>query len=172
MKKDTIGIERRKPMVAALDRSDRLQAHKEDLFRAVSERAYSLFRHRGGEHGYDLADWLSAESEILRPMPCELAHKGNELMVRAEVPGFNERELHIVTASHQVWISGHKERVGYSTSQGLIFNELQAKDVFRIIELPVAIDPNNASAMLHAGILTIFMRKAGATNNKATGKAA
>ena len=32
--------------------------------KGISERAYSLFLSRGGEHGRDLDDWLVAESEM------------------------------------------------------------------------------------------------------------
>jgi hypothetical protein len=30
----------------------------------VARRAYALFLERGGEHGYDLDDWLQAEREL------------------------------------------------------------------------------------------------------------
>jgi Protein of unknown function (DUF2934) len=32
----------------------------------IAERAYEIFRARGGEPGHDLDDWLEAESELLR----------------------------------------------------------------------------------------------------------
>jgi hypothetical protein len=35
---------------------------------AIELRAYELFLMRGGEHGRDFDDWLTAERE-LRPMP-------------------------------------------------------------------------------------------------------
>ena len=31
---------------------------------AVAERAYEIYRARGGDDGHDLDDWLSAEAEI------------------------------------------------------------------------------------------------------------
>ena len=36
------------------------QASEEDIAR----RAYELYCARGGQHGYDLADWLQAEQEL------------------------------------------------------------------------------------------------------------
>ena len=33
----------------------------------IARRAYELFVERGGEHGRDLDDWLSAKRELLSP---------------------------------------------------------------------------------------------------------
>ena len=32
----------------------------------IAERAYELYKRRGGEHGRDLDDWLEAEREMAR----------------------------------------------------------------------------------------------------------
>src|SRR5579864_6211367 len=170
-----IGMERRKPAVARIETDAQVGAYKDELFQAISERAYAVFKQRDGGPGHALSDWLAAESELLRPMPCELARKGNELMLRAEVPGFNERELRIGTASREIWIMGCKQRIAKGmpckeSAEDVIFNELKSKDAFRIIELPVEIDPESASVTLHRGILTIFVRKRDAGNPIAAGQ--
>jgi hypothetical protein len=35
------------------------------LLRQIAERAYQLFQQRGGSHGSDMEDWLTAEREVL-----------------------------------------------------------------------------------------------------------
>jgi hypothetical protein len=42
---------------------------KPDAAQNVAEKAYERFLSRGGEHGYDVEDWLAAESEVngMRP---------------------------------------------------------------------------------------------------------
>jgi len=35
----------------------------------VAQRAYELYIQRGGEHGYDLDDWLQAERELRATRP-------------------------------------------------------------------------------------------------------
>lgn len=35
--------------------------------RVIAKRAYELFLQRGGEHGRDWEDWLTAERELLPP---------------------------------------------------------------------------------------------------------
>jgi hypothetical protein len=34
----------------------------------IARRAYELYEQRGGEHGYDLDDWLQAERELREPV--------------------------------------------------------------------------------------------------------
>ena len=36
----------------------------------IAERAYELYHHRGGHHGQDLEDWLTAEREVLSEESC------------------------------------------------------------------------------------------------------
>ena len=35
-----------------------------DIQTRIADRAYELHRHRGGHHGQDLEDWLTAEREV------------------------------------------------------------------------------------------------------------
>jgi len=42
------------------------QEQTEEIIRM---RAYHLFEQRGGQHGYDLDDWLQAEAEVLGKKP-------------------------------------------------------------------------------------------------------
>jgi hypothetical protein len=39
----------------------------------IAGRAYDLHLARGGEHGYDMEDWLQAERELRYPMPSVIA---------------------------------------------------------------------------------------------------
>ena len=41
-----------------------------DINARISERAYELHHHRGGHHGQDLEDWLTAEREVLSEESC------------------------------------------------------------------------------------------------------
>lgn len=36
----------------------------------IAERAYELYQHRGGHHGQDLEDWITAEREVLSERSC------------------------------------------------------------------------------------------------------
>ena len=41
-----------------------------DINARIAERAYELHHHRGGHHGQDLEDWLTAEGEVLSEASC------------------------------------------------------------------------------------------------------
>ena len=43
----------------------------------IAQRAYEIFLARGGEPGYDLDDWLQAESELLREHAVRRAIRDN-----------------------------------------------------------------------------------------------
>jgi hypothetical protein len=45
-------------------RSDSLPK-RDPIREAIATRAYELFLARGGAHGHDLEDWLTAEDELL-----------------------------------------------------------------------------------------------------------
>ena len=150
--------ERRKVFATTAD--DAFLAEVAKMNETLSKRAYELFCARNNEHGKDMQDWLIAETEFFRKVPCEVMDKGNELMIRAEVPGFNQRELQVKLDNAYVYITGHKERLVQSSSVERIFSDRESKDLFRRIELPIKVDPARVTTSLHEGILTIFVRKA------------
>ncbi len=43
----------------------------------IAQRAYEIFRARGGEPGHDLDDWLEAESELLREHAARRPNRDN-----------------------------------------------------------------------------------------------
>ena len=63
----------------------------------IEKRAFSLFQERGGGDGFALSDWFRAESEFVHPAPTEVKEK--EVVIQAEVPGFELKELSI-SAEH------------------------------------------------------------------------
>ena len=53
-------------LTVAKAKTERLNSLEiEDTQSRITERAYELFDRRGGHHGQDLDDWLTAEREIL-----------------------------------------------------------------------------------------------------------
>src|ERR1039458_890687 len=62
---------------------------------ALARRAYELFEARGGEHGHDWEDWFRAQSELLRPVSVTMAESEDRLSVRANVLGFEAKELKV-----------------------------------------------------------------------------
>lgn len=63
------------PFAATDERDIRLKVGNEQeclarLHEAISNRAYDIYRRRGGEPGHDREDWELAKAEIFRPVGC------------------------------------------------------------------------------------------------------
>ncbi len=65
------------------------------IFTMVAERAYEVFEGNGRTFGHDIEDWFKAEMELLHPVHVEIAQAAEELKVKAEVPGFSEKEIEV-----------------------------------------------------------------------------
>lgn len=152
-------LEKRHPAIGPLAEGLPAREPIDRIFQRIAERAYTLFTERGCRNGHDLEDWLAAEEQLFRKAPCEVAERGNEIMVKAEVPGFNERDLDVKVDADRIYITGHKETVVPAAPGDRMRDERDYRDVFRVVTLPVAVLPEKATATLHEGILTVFVPK-------------
>jgi HSP20 family protein len=131
-----------------------------EFFESVARRAYELFESRGRQYGNDLEDWLQAESELLRPIPVEMAEEDGTLSLRAEIPGFNAQDLEIKLETSRLLIRGKKEQTTERKTRKTIYSEFQANEVFRVVSLPMEINPEKSIATLQDGILHVTLPKA------------
>ena len=123
--------------------------------------AFHLFQQRGGADGRDLEDWLRAESELLRPLPVEMSEVDDTFMIRAEVPGFDARNITIRADPNSVYIRGKSEQKKEERKGGAIrYSELSATEVCRRIALPSSIIPEKITARLANGMLELTLPKA------------
>jgi HSP20 family molecular chaperone IbpA len=136
-----------------------LYDYMNDLYNKISRRAFSIFEGNGRIDGHDLSDWLRAEAEILIPVPLELSETDTELAVRAQVPGFTEKELEIVVEPERLFITGKTEKKSEEKKKTL-YSEISSNEIFRTVALPAEIDPEKVSAVLKNGVLEVSMYKA------------
>jgi len=130
------------------------------LHNKIAQRAFSMFEGNGGINGRDLEDWLSAETEFLAPVPLELSETDTELAVRAQVPGFTEKELEIVAEPGRLFITGKTEKKSEEKKKKTLYSEISSNEIFRAVALPAEIDPEKVSAVLKNGVLEVSMYKA------------
>ena len=134
---------------------DRLRQLQE----AIACRAYELFESRGCEHGQDQADWLRAESEIMRLVPIKVSESEQSLTVQAELQGFNAEEIRVSAEPRRLIISGSASQTDEREHENIFYREILARDVFRSLDLPVEVDAVNAEAKIGDGILSIMLPK-------------
>jgi HSP20 family molecular chaperone IbpA len=132
----------------------------QQTYEAIARRAFEIYENNGRWTGTDLGDWLRAESELLYPVRLELTETDEALGVRAEVPGFEARELEINVEPRRLTLWGNHEAREKVKKAKTIYSESSAQQIMRWVELPADIDASKTSATLKDGILNIKLPKA------------
>lgn len=132
-----------------------------EIHEQISRRAYDFFERRGYAHGSHFNDWLDAESELFNAVPVSIMEQDDGIVLHAEVPGFNPQELEVKVEPERVLIQGKSDRESRQQREGkVIYSESQTSGIFRVVDLPVEVDPERASAQLKDGILQLYLPKA------------
>jgi len=93
-------------------------------------------------------------------VPVEIAGTEKELLVTAEVPGFGAKDLEVRVEPNRVFITGkifdNKEEKGKKT----LYTEMAYNQIFRYVDLPIAVKADNGTATVKDGVLKITLYKA------------
>lgn len=130
-----------------------------DAFDSVARRAYEIFEANGRQFGRDLEDWFRAERELLHPVHMELRESDNQLTLKAEVPGFDAKDLEISVEPHRLTLAGKREWKKEEEKERVLFSERRSSQLFRSFELPAEIVPEKATATLKDGMLELKLPK-------------
>ncbi len=149
------------PENRALNPGDAFFDLAQEFNEQITRRAYELFQQRGCVDGYDREDWLQAASEILMSVPVDVLETEHGLTVRADVPGFSERDLEVRVTPRRVCITGKRREAVEQADEKLLYGERRSNQVFRALELPAEIDPDRVDATVSNGILEIKLLKVG-----------
>ena len=149
-----------KQVAAELFVGDPFFERPQEINDLISARAYQLFESRGFTHGHDREDWLRAESEILLNVPVYITETETELNIRAEMPGFGEKDLELRVAAHSLCITGKRHEALDQKERKTAHSEGRPSHIFRVLDLPSQIDPDRVNATLREGILGIKLLKA------------
>jgi HSP20 family protein len=136
---------------------DRMNA----VFEDISRRAFEIFENNGRMFGHDLEDWFKAERELLHPVNVELTETDVAFEMKAEVPGFNEKELEISVEPRRVVIAGKRETSSEQKKGKVVRSEASSEELLRVVELPGDIDTAKVRATLRKnGMLEVMLPKA------------
>lgn len=132
----------------------------------IARRAYEIFERRGHIHGFDIADWLWAESELLYPCRHDLRELCDMFVLKGEVPGsFTRANIALSVEPHRLTVSGERKVDAICGDSEGTHIESVAERIFRIHELPGEIDPSRTTAVLRGNILEVVMPKAAAAGH-------
>jgi HSP20 family protein len=135
--------------------------HMRDTFDAITRRAFEIFDNNGRRFGHELEDWLQAEAELLHPTHLDISESDKTLTVRAEVPGFSEKDIEVSVEPRRVTISGKRESTAEQKQGKTIYSERCSNQFFRAADLPAEIDTASSAvnATYDQGVLTIMLPK-------------
>ena len=139
---------------------DSLPAKIQEFNEAIARRAFEIFESRGLIHGRDAEGWSQAEAELFHPFHMELQETDEALQLRAEIPGFSEKDLELTVEPQCLTLTGKREAVSETISGKVLYRDSCASQIFRRIELPAPIQVNAVVATMRNGILDIWMPKA------------
>lgn len=126
---------------------------------SIGRRAYEFFEARGRDFGHDMEDWFRAESELMRRVPVEIQDVDQNLMVRAEVPGFAANDIKISVDGRQLMLSGKVETTTEEKKGETVYNERRSQQFYRTLTLPHDVDATKATTTLKDGVLELTLPK-------------
>lgn len=91
--------------------------------------------------------------------PVDLAETEDEVMVRAELPGIDPKELEVTVSGNQLVLSGEKKETSERVGKDFHLSESRYGSFRRTVPLPSAVDAGNVEADYANGILTIRLKK-------------
>ncbi len=131
------------------------------MSQAITRRAYEIFEGNGRRFGHDLEDWFKAEMDMLHPVHVTIAEAEDSLEVKAEVPGFSEKEIVVSVEPRRLTITGKREtekRKEEKKSQ-TVYSESCSDQILRIVDLPASVDAEKTTATVKNGVLQLTMPK-------------
>lgn len=128
-------------------------------FDAISRRAFEIFDGNGRLDGHDVEHWFQAEKELFHPVRLEITETDDSISVKAEVPGFTEKDLQVIMQANRLTISGKRESSKEEKKGKTTYSETSSNEIFRVVDLPAEVDADKVTATLKDGVLQLNMPK-------------
>ncbi len=140
---------------------DRIRRMEEDLHRLMQDIWKSAFNTFTG------FEFPRLEKEInFGNIPTDLAETKDEIIIRADLPGFSKEEIKVKATEDSVIIEAEKKEERKESAENYVMQERRYGAVRRVIPLPVQVIPEEAKAKFKDGVLEIRLKKAYAEEEK------
>lgn len=110
----------------------------------------SLWRQESSVAGSNVADFIP-DMDILE--------KDKEYCITLEVPGIDEKDIHVKLEAEEIIIRGEKKKEAESTDKGYHRVERSYGTFQRILTLPANADRDSVNAAFNNGVLTVTIAK-------------
>jgi HSP20 family protein len=102
--------------------------------------------------------WSAGESRGWAP-PVDMIDRNNEVVVRVDVPGLTEKDVHVTVDNGVLTISGQRQGERESTDEDYYYAERWAGSFSRSLMLPSGVDADGIKATLKHGTLEVHLPK-------------
>jgi HSP20 family protein len=131
----------------------------ENTFNTLARRAYEIFEGNGRAFGRDVDNWFQAEKELLHPVTVNLMESDESFELKAEVPGFNDKEIEIGVEPRRLTITGKRETKKEEKKGKPVCAESCSDQILRIVDMPREVDTEKVTATLKNGVLELTLPK-------------
>lgn len=128
----------------------------DNFIRTVNDEISSLLNRHFDSYFPDANYWEDSEK---LSMPIEVADKGKEFDIRAELPGIKKEDLDIDIEENYLRINAKKFDETKEEDKNYKHSEFSYGEFSRTIQLPEEIDINKTEAKLEHGVLKIVAPK-------------
>ncbi len=97
------------------------------------------------------------ETEAFWTPLVEVLEKGNEFVIRVEVPGLKKEEIGVEFTETELVLKGERKRVKEEKDEGYYRTERSYGSFYRTIPLPEGVKPDLAKAVIRDGVLEVKM---------------
>ena len=158
----SVAVQRAEEKPVTITPVENLMDRINKMSQAITRRAYEIFEGNGRRFGHDLEDWFKAEMDMLHPVHVNIAEAEDSLEVKAEVPGFNEKEIEVSVEPRRLTITGKRETETRKEEKKskTVYSEFCSNQILRIVDLPASVDAEKTTATLKNGVLQLTMPKA------------
>jgi len=97
--------------------------------------------------------------EMYESFPVDVFEENDEIVIRADLPGFKKDEIQVRVLENAIDIKAEKKEEVEEKAEGFYRAERRYGRLRRIIPLPLPVDPENVKAKLENGVLEIRAKK-------------
>ncbi len=112
---------------------------------------------------WDIGPSIETETMIT---PIDLSETGDKVIVKAEIPGVDPKDINISIRDNTLLINGEKKEEMEEKGKTFYRMERAYGSFSRTIDLPSSVDPNKVTAECKNGVLEITMEKKEAVKPK------
>lgn len=143
--------------------------HREMQFLGEMDRLFDTFFPRGWLRPWRRAwpEWMAAEEPFRMTTPrVDVIDRETEVLVRAEVPGVERKDLEVELTGLMLTIRGERHREEKQETGDYYCEEIAHGAFHRAIRLPEEVVPDQVKAEFREGILEIHLPKVQKTERK------